>query len=123
MLAALEPAFSGVIEREGVLLAQPFNADTLTLTGDALRLETGVTPGDDAFGRRYGVSNTGLLVFRRGEARADTARLVWHDRSGRPAGQVGPNDSYGGVNVTPDGNGVVTFVSGVDRGPSLCLAI
>ena len=100
-----------LFEREGVLLAQPFDSDTLTLNGGVTPFESGITPGDEVVvGLRYGVSNNGLLVFRSGETPAGTARLVWHDRTGTQAEQVGPNDSYGLVHVSPDGAGVTVHV-------------
>jgi Tol biopolymer transport system component len=88
-----------VFHREGTVLAQRFDAETLTVSGDAVRVVS-----DVAFivGNRRGVfsaSDTGTLVYRT----ADDTKLVWFDRAGKQLGAVLPPGRYSNPAISPDG--------------------
>ncbi len=87
--------------RDGTLLAQRFDAERLALTGEPTRIADGVaftaTPGAAA----YGVSNTGVLVYRTALALEPT-QLVWYDRSGHALESIGAPGIYRGVALSPD---------------------
>ena len=91
--------------RDGALVAQPFDAKRLALSG-----EPKVLVGDLLFNRRfaYGVfsaSEAGVLAFLTGKQR-DLSRLVWRDRSGRRLGELGTPGNlsgYGGLALSRDG--------------------
>ena len=105
-----------LFERDGVLVAQAFDADALALGSEVTPLQAGITPGDEVFvGLRYSVSETGLLVFRQGDTPAGDARLIWYDRHGTAGEQFGPPDGYRDISITSDDTGVMVWV-GVNVG-------
>ena len=88
-----------VFLRENALVAQPFDPDRFTLTGEprtiADRVElSGVSSGTFSF------SQTGALVY---QTVSDGSQLEWVDRQGRVLGTVGEPGRYGDLEVSPDG--------------------
>ena len=66
--------------RENTLVAQKFDAQSLTLDGEAVPIGEGL--GVDSVGlSSVSVSKTGVLAFRAGELQG--RRLVWFDRGGK----------------------------------------
>jgi serine/threonine-protein kinase len=67
--------------QEGQILAAPFDADALELTGPALPLVDGVflNPAVHPF---YSLSDNGTMVYRRSAAASDEVEFVWVTRSG-----------------------------------------
>jgi Tol biopolymer transport system component len=94
--------------REGTLLAQPFNARTMTFSGEpvpvAEQVESAVVPGLVSFS----VSNTGTLAYGTGAGNNTPLRLTWVDRQGKVIGVVGDDGNYRGVDLSPDGSHVAT---------------
>jgi eukaryotic-like serine/threonine-protein kinase len=86
--------------RGGNLMAQPFDADTLRLTGDPVPL--GALAAVDPPWQRgmFSVSATGRLAYI-GTARTPS-ELTWLDRQGRPLGTVGPPGVYFNLDLSPD---------------------
>jgi serine/threonine protein kinase/Tol biopolymer transport system component len=74
---------------QGTLVAQPFDPGRGTLSGEPVPVAQGV--GNDApLGRSlFSVSETGLLVHRKG---VFTRQLAWFDRTGKLKDVVGPFD-------------------------------
>jgi Tol biopolymer transport system component len=89
-----------IFMRDNTLMAQPFDAAALELSGDAVPVAENV----DSFAvQSYGlfdVSNTGTLVYR-GGAGARNA-LVWFDENGRPGASFGESGEYNGPALSPD---------------------
>ena len=97
--------------RGQTLLAQPFDAATLRLEGDATPLAEDVAaPAGPRAG--FWTSDAGLLVYRTGSA--DRARLVWMNRDGKRLGEVGKEDRYSSLRISPDGKRVA--ISRTDEG-------
>ncbi len=92
--------------RQGTLLAQPFNSQTLALAGESFpiaeRVESVVTPGIAAFS----VSNNGILAYGVGTGGAAGLQMGWFDRQGKPVEAVGPPGNYRGIDLAPDGTRV-----------------
>jgi eukaryotic-like serine/threonine-protein kinase len=93
--------------REGTLLAQPFDAERLRVTDDAVSVAEGlwflrVTGSAD-----YSLSNNGVLTYRRG---AIASRLVWVDRRGEETGSVGEPKNYCSPRISPDGRSLAVNV-------------
>jgi Tol biopolymer transport system component len=93
-----------VFPRAGTLMAQPFDATRLALSGKAMAVAEHVnfTPGVPPTGTfaAFTVSDTGVLVFEAWR----TSRLVWFDRVGRQTEILGDPARYGsGVHLSPDG--------------------
>jgi Tol biopolymer transport system component len=116
-----------LFHRDGTLMAQPFDAKRLAVSGEPIRVADGVAfnPGN---GRAaFAVSNTGTLLFRTGEAGAPS-QLTWYNRLGRSLGTVqAPPDQYRGIGLSPDNKRIVVhrhqeptggdiWVSDLDRG-------
>jgi hypothetical protein len=70
--------------RQGALLAQRFDAIAGEMVGEEIAVADGVPDGLEGTG--LSVSASGVIAYRRGEARQQVA---WFDRSGRPIGLAG----------------------------------
>jgi Tol biopolymer transport system component len=84
--------------REGTLMAQPFDAETLTVTGEIFPAAESVT--------QFSVSANGALAYLSGTA-ATHEQLVWRDRAGTEVGSVGPPGVYGNFRLSPDERSIV----------------
>ena len=88
------------------LVAQPFDPDRFTLSGEprsiAEQIEL-IGPSSGAFS----VSTGGLLVY---QASSPGSQLVWFDRDGRQLGAVGESGRYGDLELSPDGRKAIVSV-------------
>ena len=79
--------------RDHTLLAQPFDADRLTLVGTVFQVASEALGSiHDAGPDAVSAAQNGALAFRVGNTRPHT-RYTWIDRSGRRLGEVGPLDA------------------------------
>ena len=93
---------SGVAGRSGYLLfvrdmtlmAQPFDADTGTVSGR-------LSPVAESVGR-FSVSQNGALAYMAGGTPMARQALLWVDRSGTPLGVAAPAAQYRSVRLSPD---------------------
>ena len=92
--------------REGTLLVQSFDGQSQP-TGNATPIAEDV--GSLGSYGWFSASATGHLAFRTGRAAITRNELVWFDRQGKRAGQVGPRMGYSasGVQLSPDGARVI----------------
>jgi eukaryotic-like serine/threonine-protein kinase len=83
--------------RDSTLMAQPFDAGRLRLTGDATPVAEHVRTW--SLGTPLGVFtvSNALLAFQHEADSSGRSRLAWFDRSGNQTGVLGARDSYGGV--------------------------
>ena len=98
-----------VYARNDVLLAVPFDLETLTVTGAARPLvpdvkranasQTGVA--------QYGIADDGTLVYLTGESTTTDSTIVWVDRDGREEALAVPAGAYNYLRISPDGSRVV----------------
>ncbi len=88
--------------REGTLMAQPFDEDSVTLSGEAIPVAEDVLYLTGARRGVFSVSKTGLLSYQTG-AVARESDLVWVDREGRELGQLGGGVLHREVRLSPDG--------------------
>jgi Tol biopolymer transport system component len=88
--------------REGTLMAQPFDAERLTTTGEAVPVAEQVQ-GVLNSGRvgAFSVSETGLLVYREGVG-ASGAFLTWFDRGGKQGTAIGEAALLNEFRFSPD---------------------
>jgi eukaryotic-like serine/threonine-protein kinase len=89
--------------RQGTLLAQPFDAKRLKLTGDPVRIAQSLPSELNA--PAFSLSDTGVLVYRTG-ATAQDIQFAWFDRNGKQLEVVGAPGNYRGVDLSPDGTRV-----------------
>jgi hypothetical protein len=88
--------------REGTLVARPFDATRLELSGEAVPLVKQIGFTLSSGGAHFSVSDTGTLLYRTNPAAADT-QLVWFDRAGRQLETVGRAGHYSDIRLSPDG--------------------
>jgi serine/threonine protein kinase len=87
--------------RERTLMAQPFDANRLQLTGEPFSVveQAGYNVAN---GRAYfSVSETGVLVFLSGDSPG--TQLAWVDRGGKQLASVGTTALDNGLHLSPDG--------------------
>ena len=104
--AAYAPSGYLLLVRQGVLLAQRFDATHATLAGEPIPLAQSVGTDDGFFHSAFSVSATGVLAYRAGEA--NRRQLAWVDRAGKVLGTIGSpdEDSLGGPELDADGQRV-----------------
>jgi serine/threonine protein kinase len=88
--------------REGTLMAQRFDADNMTLIGDAVPLAKNIEVNLPVWRGAFTVSENGLLVYHAESATQDM-RLLWFDRTGKQIRETGAPGDYGTVSLSPDG--------------------
>lgn len=93
-----------VYESGGVMLAAPFNKDTLTLAGPAVRIE-GVSLA------RF--SPEGTLAWVPSVPQTEMM-LLWVDREGNETPVIDERKEYYGPRVSPDGNRLAFWIGGTD---------
>ena len=93
-----------IFMRGATLMAQPFDPNKMTLSGEPAAIADGV----DSFAARivglFSVSNTGTLVYRR--RHGPRTVLTWFDQQGNPAGTLGDPGDYASPAISPDGSRV-----------------
>jgi serine/threonine protein kinase len=90
--------------RESTLMAQPFDAGKLTLSGEPVSLVQGVSsfPGEAGpTGYAAFSASTGNLIYRTGDRQ--TTRLTWFDRSGKALEAVTEPGDYHEPSLSADG--------------------
>jgi Tol biopolymer transport system component len=93
--------------RQGILAAQPFDARTLKITGEAVSLDdepTSILDPATSFTAGYttSASASGSLAYYSSPSANTTA--TWVDASGKPTGTIAlPAGQYSGLSISPDG--------------------
>jgi Tol biopolymer transport system component len=89
--------------RETTLMAQPFDAQRLELTGEAFpiaeQIQRSSTTPPNGF---FSASENGVLAYQTGTG-AGGSQLAWFDRSGKQVGTLGDVAPYGDLELAPDG--------------------
>ena len=84
--------------REATLMAQPFDPETLRLTGEVFPVAEPVT--------QFSVSESDELAYMSG-ATAARQDLIWLDRSGKQLESAGPLGDYANFRLSPDERSIV----------------
>jgi serine/threonine protein kinase/Tol biopolymer transport system component len=88
--------------RDNALIAQPFDAERLTVAGEAFPVAEQIrTFGGLPFGF-FSASENGVLAYQTGTS-ARGPQLTWIDRSGNVLGRVGARALYNRIELSPDG--------------------
>jgi DNA-binding winged helix-turn-helix (wHTH) protein/Tol biopolymer transport system component len=90
--------------RGNTLMAQPFDAKALQLTGDPVSIAEQASPSFTPQGPAVAAAN-GVLVYLTNQT--NDRQLAWFDRSGRELGKVGPVRPQRGLALSPDGRAVL----------------
>ena len=88
--------------RGTALMAQPFDAGRLELTGRAVQLADQVST--NLYDGLFSVSNNGVLAFA--VTGGDSRQLTWYDRQGKVLGKVGEPAARDEIALSPDGTRV-----------------
>jgi len=100
-----------VFLRGDTLMAQPFNAGSQKLKGEAFPVgEHVASPLLYRLGL-FSVSQTGLMVYETGQGQSQGGQLVWLDESGKQAGTVGSAGAFE-PRLSPDGHRLAYTASG-----------
>ena len=89
-----------IYHRQAVLMAQPFDARKLRVTGEARPIaeQVGLVSGIPV--AQSSVSENGVLVYR--GAGSGTVQLAWYSRDGKRLGSIGEPGFYPQVALSPD---------------------
>lgn len=90
-----------IYSREGDLRAQRFDAKTLKVSGDPIRLADRVQYDADSKAALFDASADGSLVYVEGEG-AGKSQLTWISRDGKELGNLGPPAMYYTPNLSHD---------------------
>ena len=98
--------------REGAIMAVPFDAERLEVTGQAVRVISGVMcePGSGA--AQFAVSENGTLVFAPGGPVEGLVDLLWIDRDGKESPVGTPARPMRDVVLSPDGTRLAMTIAG-----------
>ncbi len=100
--------------RQGTLMAQPFDAQRLELSGEAVPVVAQVGSFID-FGL-FSASSNGVLVYR--SSAGQNYQLTWVDRQGRLLGTVAEPGGYNSMALSPDGSRVAVSRTNPDNAPN-----
>ena len=102
-----DPAFGHVLfVRGSTLMAQPFDARKLELTGQPVPVVEQVG-NNGTLAAFFWASESGALAFRGGAQ--TNLQLTWLDRSGTVSSRVGDPAPYSDLALSPDGTRVASF--------------
>ena len=98
--SAARPANAGVLffVREQTLMVQPFDDQTLSLSGDPMPIDRVTTVNNYP---AFSVSTNGRLAYRSGR-QSTSQQLTWFDRAGKPLGTVGDAGAHEQLALSPD---------------------
>jgi serine/threonine protein kinase/Tol biopolymer transport system component len=101
-----------VYAQGGTLMAAPFDAQSLMVTGAPVPVQEGVLQSTFSGAAQYSFSSTGSLVYVPASVQATQRRLVWVSRSGAEQPLAAPARAYRGPRLSPDGRDVAVAVEG-----------
>jgi eukaryotic-like serine/threonine-protein kinase len=115
LVAGSEPRYATtghlLFARVGTLMAAPFDARRLELTGVAVPALEGVMQSNFTGAAQYSVSSTGTLVYIAGGFSASESRLVWVTRNGEEQLLPAAPHNYQFPRVSPDGGRVAVAIA------------
>jgi len=91
--------------RTGVLMAAPFDASRLEVTGPSVPIVSGVLFNSGGAGH-YSLADTGTLAYVGASGSLPQSNLVWVDRAGNRTAIDLPRGPYGRPALSPDGTRV-----------------
>ena len=91
--------------RANTLIAQPFDADSGSITGDPVQIATGVSATTVVVYAPVTAAGEDVLIYEAGGSPAPSTQFTWYDRAGMqtPLGSAGPNFEPA---LSPDGRAV-----------------
>jgi DNA-binding winged helix-turn-helix (wHTH) protein/Tol biopolymer transport system component len=96
---------------ERTLVARPFDAERMELTGEAVPLARNIVINSVGAVGAFAASNEGTIIYRSASPDADKRPFVWIDRDGRPVDRGGAPTDAKAPRLSPDQN-QVAFAEG-----------
>jgi serine/threonine-protein kinase len=103
-----------VFYRNGMLLAAPFDVDSLKVTGTEVPVVENVAPYG-AGGADYAIANTGLLAYMQGASFGGGTVLKWADRKGAMQ-SITDIQLWGTGRLSPDGKRIANEIAAGRQG-------
>jgi eukaryotic-like serine/threonine-protein kinase len=103
-----------LFDREGTLMAQPFDVHGLRVSGDPVSVAEDVAYDAGSFRTDFAVSETGVLAYRSGSSLYN--QITWVDREGRTIGTVGPPGAEFNLALSRDDRRLATSRLASQRG-------
>ena len=101
-----------LFNRDGTLMAQPFDLRLLRPAGDSFPLSDLVASEGSRYAS-FAISDAGVLAYARGATNLQGAgQLRWYDRTGKVLGTLGDPGNYGSVALSPDERRVAVSLLG-----------
>jgi eukaryotic-like serine/threonine-protein kinase len=97
--------------RDRTLMAQRFDADKLTVMGDAVPLVENIQVNAIVQRGMFNASGNGILAYEPGSAAPGGSELLWFDRSGKRLEETGTPGEYSTPRISPDGRKLVVGIS------------
>jgi eukaryotic-like serine/threonine-protein kinase len=101
-----------LFHRQGTLMAQPFDADRLQFTGEAVPIVEGIEFNPFGSVAVFSASENGVLAYRGGGG-AVPLSLVWVNRNGAEQALAAPPHNYTFPRISPDGRRIA---AGIEEG-------
>lgn len=102
--------------QSGTLMAVPFDAQQLAVTGAAIPIVEGVLQSTANGDAQYSFSATGSLAYVPGaEAQSALLKLVWVNRSGMEQSLAAPEHAYINPRISPDGRRIALGITEQER--------
>ena len=108
--ARSKPAYAAghlLFVRQKTLMAQPFDAKSGTLSGEAFPVVANVQEDPGFFTAVFSVSDNGTLIYQEGGGAFDQHQLTWFDRAGKEIPAAGPKGNLWIPRISHDGRRVV----------------
>jgi serine/threonine protein kinase/Tol biopolymer transport system component len=102
--------------RDGALMAQPFDAQSLQLSGEAVPIAEQVLMNLSEVRAIFSVSENGVLVFQSGRSGGAATKITWFERDGKQAGQSGEPAFGASPHISPDGQRVALMLFDIQVG-------
>ena len=117
-LVGTQPRFSPtghlLYAQAGTLMAAPFDARRLALTGAAVPAIEGLMQSTATGAAQYSLSSTGTLVYLTGGLAASQSRLVWVSRNREEQPLLAAQHTYQFPRISPDGHRVAVTTAEQD---------
>jgi eukaryotic-like serine/threonine-protein kinase len=99
--------------RDRTLMAQPFDASKLQLTGEPIRVAEEVGVDIIRGFANFSVSDNGMLTYMSG---GTDGQMFLFDRDGKSLGALGPTGNYSNVYLSPDEKRVAASITDLQSG-------
>jgi eukaryotic-like serine/threonine-protein kinase len=106
--------------RDMMLMAQPFDARRLVLTGDAFPIAEQIQIQGGISSAVFSASDNGVLAYQTG-TEAVGSQLVWFDRTGKQVGMLGDAAAYSDLEFSPDGKRASVSIQEAGKGRDIWL--